>query len=342
MPHTRCFTPFEKGLIYGLHKHAHWPLQRIATAVNSSKGVISRVIARIEAEPHTPQRVGRPPIITTRKRQRLIDKLATDAQSRRLRLDYLAHFEGIPGHLNTIRTALAKEGYYRRIARAKPWLTPKHMAARLEWCLEHVNWSDRQWLSVLWTDEASFRCGYFGQVYITRQAGEEFHKDCLIARFRKYSACMIWGCISPCGLRKLLIFDKGSIDGERYRQEVVPLIHQAVLEQQEGSLFAQQSIVMQDNARIHTARATLSLFKDIAIQLLNWPANSPDLNPIENLWSLLKSRVGKHFPTTRDQIVDAIQLEWNRLTVSDIARCCQSMRQRCQAVIDANGGHAKW
>jgi transposase len=342
MPSTRCFTPFEKGQIYGLHKHAHWPLQRIATALDTTKGAVSKIIHRVESEPQTPTRKGRPPVITTRKRQRLVNRLSTDAQSRRLKLEHLAQLEGLNHHHKTIAKALDKEGYHRRIARRKPWLSQTHKEARLKWAQDHVNWSDRQWQSVLWTDEASFRCGYFGQIYVTRTAGEEFHEDCLVAKFRKYSACMIWGCISPEGIHKLLVFDKGSVNGERYRTEVVPLIQQAVDEQQASSIFQQQSIVMQDGARIHTARATLSLFRDMRIRLMDWPANSPDLNPIENIWSLLKRRVGRHFPTTREEIIAAIQLEWSQLTVSDITRCCQSMRERCQAVIDANGGHTKW
>ena len=153
---------------------------------------------------------------------------------------------------------------------------------------------------------------------------------------------MIWGCISFKGLYKVLVFDKGSIDGVRYRKEVVPLIQQAVDKQQAQSLWQQESVVMQDNAAIHTAKATLALFKDKRLVLLDWPANSPDLNPIENIWSLVKYRVGLHFPTTKEEIVRAIHIEWGKLTIADIARCCQSIRERCQAVIDAKGGHTKW
>jgi transposase len=342
MPATKCFTPFEKGQIYGLYKHAHWPLKQIAAALDSTKGAISKVITRLEAEPRTPPRKGRPPAVTTRKRQRLVKRLTADAHSRRLRLDILAYQEGLEHCTATIRQALLKEGYKRRVARKKPWLTQAHKDKRLRWALEHVHWTDRQWTSVLWTDEASFRCGYFGQVYVTRLAEEALHEDCLVAKFRKYSACMVWGCISPEGLHKLHVFDKGSVDGKRYREEIVPLIQQAVNEQQTGSLFQQQTQVMQDNARIHTAKATLALFKDSSLALMEWPANSPDLNPIENLWSLLKHRVGLHFPTTREEVIAAIQAEWANLSTSDIARCCQSMRERCQAVIDANGGHTKW
>ncbi|KXL47203.1 MAG: hypothetical protein FE78DRAFT_132636, partial [Acidomyces sp. 'richmondensis'] len=77
---------------------------------------------------------------------------------------------------------LKKEGYGRRIARRKPLLTEAQKEARLQWANHHVDWSDRQWSRIIWTDEASIRCGYFGQVYVTRKADEEFYKDCLIPR----------------------------------------------------------------------------------------------------------------------------------------------------------------
>lgn len=99
---------------------------------------------------------------------------------------------------------------------------------------------------------------------------------------------------------------------------------------------------MQDNAPIHKAYKTMDLFDEMGIQVMKWPANSLDLNPIENIWALLKWRIGKHFPTTREAVIIAIQLEWSRLTAADCSRACQSMRQRCQAVINAKGGHTRW
>lgn len=335
-------SQFDKGGVWALHKHAHWPLQRIATAIGCSKSTISRIINRIEREPKTPVRQGRPRVITTRKRQRLVNRLTTDAQSRRLSLQQLARLEGLTHDLKTIRKALDLEGYRRYAATKKPFLTQAQKDARLQWALEHVEWSDRQWSRVLWTDEASIRCGYFGQIYVTRKASEAFNDDCLIARFRKYSACMIWGCINAEGINELVIFDKGSIDGDIYRTAVVPEIQKVAIRQQATSIFQQQAIIMQDNASIHTAKATLSLLHNKNLILMDWPANSPDLNPIENIWSLLKHRVGLHFPQTRAEVEAAIRHEWQQISTADIAKCCQSMRQRCQAVIAAQGGHTKW
>lgn len=143
------------------------------------------------------------------------------ASNRRLPLQHLAYLEDLHFVKITLRTALQKEGYSRRIARAKPLLSESQKERRLQWAYDYLEWSDRQWSRVIWTDEASIRCGHFGQVYITRQAGEEYTKDCLVARFRKYSACMIWGAISVYGPQKVIIFEKGKVDGERYRTLVL-------------------------------------------------------------------------------------------------------------------------
>lgn len=70
------------------------------------------------------------------------------------------------------------------------------------------------------------RCGIFGQVYVIRTAGEELYKDCLAARFRKYSACMIWGANSlRQGAIGQWIFDNGKINSQRYVLEVLPIIN---------------------------------------------------------------------------------------------------------------------
>jgi hypothetical protein len=77
---------------------------------------------------------------------------------------------------------------------------------------------------------------------------------------------------------------------------------------------------------------------------LNWPASSPDLNPIENIWSILKMRLHDRRPRPRGraEIREAILEEWDLITEEDIIRCINNMPERIEAVIAANGGHTRW
>lgn len=221
---------YQRGQIVALYRYAHWPIQRISDTLRIFKTTVHRIATQSETtEPTTPPRPReRRPVCTTRKRQRLVNRLRLSTENRRLPLDRLANLEDLHYDIRTLRRALRQEGYSRRIARAKPLLTEAHKLRRLQWATNHLDWSDRQWSRVIWTDEASIRCGHFGQVYITRTAGEEFEPDCLVARFRKYSACMVWGAISSNGPSQLHIFEKGKIDGARYRTEILPRLSQII------------------------------------------------------------------------------------------------------------------
>ena len=137
------------------------------------------------------------------------------------------------------------------------------------------------------------------------------------------------------------IFDEGGVNGQRYREEILPYINEIRLDyiiKNEG----EEPILVQDGASSHKAYATIDLIQSMGLMIIDWPANSPDLNPIENVWSILKRRIEQHRPRTREEVKAAVQIEWNRLTREDVKKCVQSMPERCRAVIDAEGGHTRW
>jgi len=70
----------------------------------------------------------------------------------------------------------------------------------------------------------------------------------------------------------------------------------------EKDLGAFRGILMEDNASVHTAAYTRAWHAYYGFNKMVWPANSPDLNLIENVWRLLKYRVGRRFPRTLDQL----------------------------------------
>ena len=104
------------------------------------------------------------------------------------------------------------------------------------------------------------------------------------------------------------------------------------------------TLFQQDNARVHPARLTMDFFNQNGVQVLPWPAFSPDLNQIEHLWDQLGKRVynRRHPSISRQQLAMALQEEWDNITQDQIQRLIRSMRRRCQATLDANGGHTRY
>ena len=78
------------------------------------------------------------------------------------------------------------------------------------------------------------------------------------------------------------------------------------------------------------------------VHVLDWPANSPDFNPIENLWGIVKKKLHKHQPNTSEQLKDAIKTCWNEVTPHECQQLIHSMPRRIEAVIKARGDATKY
>uniref|UniRef100_A0A9J8A0V0 Tc1-like transposase DDE domain-containing protein n=1 Tax=Cyprinus carpio carpio TaxID=630221 RepID=A0A9J8A0V0_CYPCA len=96
---------------------------------------------------------------------------------------------------------------------------------------------------------------------------------------------MVWGCMSACGMGSLHIW-KGTINAERYIQ----VLEQHMLPSRRRLFQGRPCIFQHDNARPHTASITTSCLRR-RIQVLKWPACSPDLSPIENIWCIIKRKM---------------------------------------------------
>lgn len=99
----------------------------------------------------------------------------------------------------------------------------------------------------------------------------------------------------------------------------------------------------QDNAAIHVSRRSMEWFEEKNIPLLGWPACSPDLNPIENLWGWLARKVyanGRQFETV-SELKEAIREAWSQIQINYLRELVKSMKDRLIGVIMAKGGPTK-
>lgn len=103
--------------------------------------------------------------------------------------------------------------------------------------------------------------------------------------------------------------------------------------------------LMQDGAPGHSARDTIEELHERGIFPIFWPAFSPDLNPIETVWNWMKDYIEKKFGDVQlsyDRLRAAVQEAWDELPREKLIELVQSMKQRCEDVIAAEGGHTKW
>ena len=165
-------------------------------------------------------------------------------------------------------------------------LTARHRAARLQWEQLHFCWGRQQWARVLLSDESRFNLSnYDGGMRVFRRRVERFADNCLIERDRfGGGSVMVWGGI--IGWRKTnLIVVQGNLNAQGYINQIL---------QPEAVPFLQRhgpAILIHDNARPHVARICQQFLNRNNVNVLPWPAVSPDMNPIEHIWDYLGRKI---------------------------------------------------
>ncbi len=144
-----------------------------------------------------------------------------------------------------------------------------------------------------------------------------------------------WGCMSAAGVGELHFID-GIMNSQMYcsilKEKMLPSLR----------ALGRRALFQHDNDPKHTSKATVGFLKKNRVKVIQWPSMSPDLNPIEHLWGILKRQVEHHSPSSIQSLKEVILEEWKKI---DLAKCCQlvhSMPRRLGAVIKNHGGHTKY
>lgn len=148
---------------------------------------------------------------------------------------------------------------------------------------------------------------------------------------------MVWGCFAWGGVGKLV-----KIDGTMTADSYISILKRNLKESARKVGLEKKFIFQQDNDPKHTAHKTKAFFQTSRIKVLEWPPQSPDLNPIENLWSILDRNVDKGDVTNRDKLFEALETAWSQIKPQHLKNLVESMPRRLQSVIEAKGGHTKY
>ncbi|GFW18004.1 transposable element Tcb2 transposase [Trichonephila clavipes] len=147
---------------------------------------------------------------------------------------------------------------------------------------------------------------------------------------------VVWAGISLSGHTDLHVFHGGTVTGLRYRDKILdPYVRPY------AAAIGNDFILMDDNARPHRARIVEEYLEDHGLERMEWPARSPDLNPIEHLWDNLGREVAALNPPPRSlhELKQGLLCVWSSLPIPVSDNLINSMGNRCRQCIQVRGGH---
>ena len=213
------------------------------------------------------------------------------------------------------------------------------MQKRLDFAKNYLEKGPGFWDHVIWSDETIVRS--------LPKSQDKFHKVHFSVKRTNLPvnpqiqngefSVMFWVCFSKVGLGPLVALDE-NLNSANYlnllKNNLLPEIRAAGL----------PMVFMQDNAPCHKSRLILDFLAQENIETLPWPPQSPDLNPIENLWAIIKSRIKAQFstPKTRDELIEQVFTIWEGITPELCHNLADSMKNRLKQVLERKGKHTDY
>ena len=340
MPKRKELTDFERGEIIGLHK-GNFSINEIKDLLGHPRSTIGDIIKKYNEQglTSTLPRSGRPKILTDRDNRQLVKTVKTNRN-----LTLIEITEKFNETLNfsvssrTIQRVLHEEGYSGHAAKKKPFISEQNKKKRFGWCNVRKNWID-QWKNIIWSDESRFELfNNDSRNWVWCKKDERYNIECLKPTVKNSIGIMVWGCFCNNKIGPLVLIE-GTLNSDKY----IELLEKNLLPYLEN-LNIENPIFQDDNATCHASNKTKKWKEDNLYEILPWPAQSPDLNPIENLWDELEKRIRKHkpIPKNKNEFFNALYEEWKKIEEDKLVKLINSMRYRVAEVIKSKGHPTKY
>lgn len=242
--------------------------------------------------------------------------------------------------LRTVQRGLNRAGASCVKPHKRPLLTSVHIAKRLSWARQHSEWTEEDWSKVIFSDETKIEVRDNCPKFVRVVDGHPLTKEHCENTVKHPVSVMIWACFSIHGTGRAFVIEE-TLNSEKYITEI---LSRRLIPQIQDWYQSNEAIFQQDNAPCHVSKRTMAFFENSEIQVLSWPPSSPDMNPIENLWAIIKNKIRARNAFTKQTIIASFIDIWHR--DEDVREMCQklvlSMPRRVNALLKAKGEHTKY
>ena len=221
-------------------------------------------------------------------------------------------------------------------------LTNRHKVARMTWAIRHCLWRERHWGRVVWSDEASvwLRCRD-RRLKVWIRSNQQVPKAFVFPAVAGGGGrLLMWAAIWTDGRTSLHVMNN-TMNSDRYKQVLSAHVPRMILQLGEPQ---RHWFFMDDNAPCHRSKDVQQHKELLRLRCIEWPARSPDLNPIESVWSLLKKNVRRRLHPKCDlqDLAAALRAEWEAIPMETVNNLIASMTRRVGEVLRAEGANTRY
>ena len=343
MAKERELTNAERKTIIALREEGV-PVGNIARRFHCCRQTVYRVWARYQ---HTGNhkkliRSGRPKKTTPREDRRLlwIARLMRFSPAKILAGRWCQDLQRNISK-RTVRRRLRDAHIFSRVSRRKPLISLINRQRRIRWATMVRGWTvPENWRHIVFSDECRFNLSFNdGRVRVWRHVNTAYEPRNLTLTNRNALSIMVWGCIGYYGVGNLVLVD-GNLDNFQYREILDTNLFSSV-----ENIFGYREhpfVFMDDNATPHRARALQDWLFQQGVTRMDWPPQSPDANPIENLWDDIGKQVLKDRPFTRAALIQSVFRAWGNITAQRVQHLYETLPRRMPAIIRSRGYPTKY
>lgn len=324
-------------------KEAGHQTKEISELVSVAKSTVRKWVARKREEnggttPKKKPRPGRPRKTSSRAVNVVKRALESEPRitARVLKMENTAVFSDVS--VRTVSRRINELTYTSRKPVSKPLVTRAQRARRVAFADRYLTWCEDDWLGVLWSDEATFTvtCNRGGRVY-RRKGSDPLDPRYVESTVKHPDSLMVWGCFTGKGLGPLVVLPKNLKVNQAVYLELLCDYLPDAFECTGATVF------QQDGAPAHTAKSVTTWLQDCQVPFISdWPGNSPDLNPIENLWHIIKRDLQGKDVSSLPRLEAAIRESWGNISPQHLHNLASSLPRRLKAVKKCKGHSTKY